>query len=231
MEKLSKITYRNSKDWMEDEQAVNDWIARYRKEHKSKRKKKPATEMYKSLSEEKIQELYDRYNLYDRKNRNTDISAKYLDDAYKLGAINNYIHKRLLKSDRDKALEEAVKALERHSAQSNKLQKLKQKIQSYLTNPDREKDPITRRDVGSIEDATPTQITKWNKTLNQDDRLQTLKGVLLGAGIGSLYGFPIETGIAFGTRAYYKSKADKETARNRLSETLYSDIVSNNQNL
>lgn len=229
MEKFSKKTYRNSKDWMDDEEAVNDWIERYRKERNSKKKKKPATEVYKSLSEDKLQELYDRYNLYDRKHRNNDTSAKYLDEVFNLGAINAYAHKRLLKSDRDRALEEAAKVLERQSAQDSKFQELKQKIQAYLSKPDKDKDPITRTDVGSLNDATPRQIRKWNKTLQQDDRLQAFKGGLLGAGIGSLYCFPIETGIAFGTRAYYKSKLDKEIAKNRLSETLYSDMVSNNQ--
>lgn len=218
-----KPKWETDSDWMKDEAAVNDWYDAlfgdfpntpgYLRE--SAREKRTKMTMH------RLNKLINKYNLGYRRQRVDDKTAYFIDKLLDLGLIDKEYRNKLLKGDRwqslsdadfeytnaveenpnyeqifegwdwDKADDEAYIAKLKRTPYGDELVKLYNDIYNYRPHKDA---PTTRKDTGSIEDATPYQLERWNREANKSVLLEGLKGSLKTGlrwgGLGALAGIP-----------------------------------------
>lgn len=208
-------------NWKDDEAAVNDWYDALT--YGDSDYDPYANKLFYEMGDEDYYDLAKKYNLNYRTKRVDDKTAYYIDKLYELGLLSKEGRDEMLKMDRDQMLQTAygmydnaevgnpdyekiykgfkwedddsddyIDSLER-TEYGKELEKLYKEISNYRPGKNA---PTTRKDTGSIEDATPYQLEKWKREAKQSALLAGLKGALkygtqaagLGAGIGAIRG-------------------------------------------
>lgn len=203
--------------WENDEDAVNQFV----KDHMvggpfNHYPRGSKTEAIYAKDPQKVQEAINNFNAMLRVNRHSDRSAALVDRYFDLWGddIEPTFKPLAYKGDRYDILYELADDLWANSAnlpieKQKEAQQLWNDILTYLEdyrrigtkNPSKNNyfdvseemlnEPLTRNDVGSLEDATPKQIETWKQWSKKSPLWSYLWPVLAGAGTGALIGSQI----------------------------------------
>lgn len=213
-------------DWTKDEDAAQDfydanrgWGERWDVERANKEYNK---------NDAKAVDAFNKFNIYQRNLRNSDESAKLIDRYIKLmnsePIIRNNSYQpamnRLYKMDRADSLNVMWGNLEDNyrffsKKKQQEAAKLYDEIGKYFDALQHKsdkvlKEPITRKDVGSLADASPKQIERWKSESKQSPAWAgfwpTATGVLSGAALGGLFPLKEETELS---KLLYRPKQEQ----------------------
>lgn len=216
-----KPKWLTDENWTDDEAAVDDWYDALT--YGDSDYSPYANKIFYDMPDKDYYDLAKKYNLNYRTKRVDDKTAYYIDKLHELGLLSEEGRNELLKMDRDNAINNTSFAYE-NAVEENpdyekiyknfnwedddndnyldslektpygeELEKLYEEIRDYRPGKNA---PTTRKDTGSIEDATPYQIEKWKREAKQSALLAGLKEALssgakfggVGLGIGAIRG-------------------------------------------
>lgn len=203
-------------DWYNDEDAVNQFVKDYAVWGPfSKSWETPAAIEAYNKDPSKAHEAINNFNAHMRVNRHSDRSASLIDRYFDLldGNYDPTYRPMAYKGDRYDSLVDAGSDIYRNfdylpEDKKEEAKQLLKEINTYLDeyeqiDPNKPytpkspyfdvseemlKEPLTRKDVGSLEDATPKQIETWKRQSKKSPLWSYLWPILTGAGTGALIG-------------------------------------------
>lgn len=240
LEKAAALDWRKDKDWMDDPDAVQNYVNESVWIGPLGALEDVGTPITGKPTDAQLYDLVHRHNLYTRENKISDALAGHLDKLREQGLLTQDEHRYLLRTDSN-----VVKAYLSSRDLSGLDSESRARLKSLLSRR-REKSPTyTRKDTGSAADATPRQRQAWQRVLDESTLGRVLRaggenfarGAAWGGAFGALRGaldpevgvLPgiISRGIGWGTIAsiggvaneYANARAEKRYARKRLGES------------